>query len=99
VQLTGDLAYLLAGIALLAGAVLPRALRHHAVSTPMAFVAVGMLVGLLPLPGGGTITPVGHEQITEHLTELCVIIALMGVGLAIDRPLRWRTRTTRCASR
>jgi NhaP-type Na+/H+ or K+/H+ antiporter len=91
VQLTGDLVYLLAGIALLAGAVLPRALRRHAVSTPMAFVAVGLLVGLLPLPGGWTITPVGHEEITEHVTELCVIIALMGVGLAIDRPLRWRT--------
>jgi NhaP-type Na+/H+ or K+/H+ antiporter len=91
VQLTGDLAYLLAGIALLAGAVLPKALRRHAISTPMAFVAVGMLVGLLPVPGGYTITPLGHEEITEHLTELCVIIALMGVGLAIDRPLRWRT--------
>jgi NhaP-type Na+/H+ or K+/H+ antiporter len=91
VQLTGHLAYLLAGIALLAGAVLPRALRRHAVSTPMAFVAVGMLVGLLPLPGGRTITPLGNEAVTRHLTELCLIIALMGVGLAIDRPLRWRT--------
>lgn len=90
-QLTGDLVYLLAGIALLAGAVLPRVLHKHAVSTSMAFVAVGMLIGLLPLPGGRPITPVGHEQITEHLTELTVIIALMGVGLAIDRPLRWRT--------
>lgn len=90
-QLTGHLAYLLAGIALLAGAVLPKALRRHAISTPMAFVAVGMLVGLLPVPGGYTITPLGHEGITERLTELCVIIALMGVGLAIDRPLRWRT--------
>ena len=93
-ELTGDLAYLLAGIALLAGAVLPKLLRRHAVSTPMAFVAVGMLIGLMPLPGARTITPLGHEQITEHLTELCVIIALMGVGLAIDRPLRLRTWTT-----
>jgi NhaP-type Na+/H+ or K+/H+ antiporter len=91
VQLTGDLAYLLAGVALLAGAVMPRVLRRHAISTPMAFVAVGLLIGLLPVPGGWTITPVGHEDVTEHLSELCVIIALMGVGLAIDRPLRWRT--------
>lgn len=90
-QLTGDVAYLVAGVALLAGAVMPRVLRRHAVSTPMAFVAVGMLVGLLPVPGGWTVTPIGHEEITEHLSELCVIIALMGVGLAIDRPLRWRT--------
>jgi NhaP-type Na+/H+ or K+/H+ antiporter len=91
VELTSDVAYLLAGVALLAGAVMPRVLRRRAISTPIAFVAVGLLVGLLPLPGGHTITPVGHEQITEHLTEVTVIIALMGVGLAIDRPLRWRT--------
>jgi NhaP-type Na+/H+ or K+/H+ antiporter len=91
VQLTGDVAYLLAGVALLAGAVMPRVLRRHAISTPMAFVAVGMLIGLLPVPGGWTVTPIGHEEITEHLSELCVIIALMGVGLAIDRPLHWRS--------
>ncbi|HET8616010.1 MAG TPA: cation:proton antiporter [Actinomycetales bacterium] len=90
-QLTGDVAYLLAGVALLAGAVLPRLLRRRAISTPIAFVAVGLLIGLLPLPGGHTVTPVGHEQITEHLTEVTVIIALMGVGLAIDRPLHWQT--------
>ena len=27
---------------------------------------------------------------TEHLTEVCVIVALMGAGLAIDRPVSWR---------
>lgn len=93
-QLTSDSVYLLAGVALLAGAVLPRALRRHAVSTPMAFVAVGLLVGLLPLPDDMTVSPVDHPEATEHLTELCVVVALMGVGLAIDRPMRWRTWTT-----
>jgi sodium/hydrogen antiporter len=28
---------------------------------------------------------------TAHLAEACVIVSLMGVGLAIDRPLHWRT--------
>lgn len=92
--LTSDSLYLLAGIALLAGAVLPRLLRNIALSTPMAFVAVGLLLGLVPLPDGITVLPQEHRAVTEHLTELCVIIALMGVGLAIDRPPRWRTWTT-----
>jgi len=94
VRLTGDSLYLLAGIALLGGAVLPRLLRNKAISTPMAFVAVGLLIGLVPLPDGVSVLPQHNRALTERLTELCVIVALMGVGLAIDRPLRWRTWTT-----
>ena len=93
-RLTGDSLYLLAGIALLGGAVLPRLLRNKAISTPMAFVAVGLLIGLVPLPDGVSVLPQHNRALTERLTELCVIVALMGVGLAIDRPLRWRTWTT-----
>ena len=93
-RLTGDSLYLLAGIALLGGAVLPRLLRKKAISTPMAFVAVGLLIGLVPLPDGVSVLPQHNPALTERMTELCVIVALMGVGLAIDRPLRWRTWTT-----
>ncbi len=93
-RLTGDSVYLLAGIALLGGAVLPRLLRNKAISTPMAFVAVGLLIGLVPLPDGVSVLPQSNPALTERMTELCVIVALMGVGLAIDRPLRWRTWTT-----
>ncbi|MEO7745633.1 MAG: cation:proton antiporter [Actinomycetota bacterium] len=92
--MTGDSLYLLAGIALLGGAVLPRLLRNKAISTPMAFVAVGLLIGLVPLPDGVSVLPQHNPALTERATELCVIVALMGVGLAIDRPLRWRTWTT-----
>ena len=93
-RLSADLVYLLAGFALLAGAVLPRLLRRRALSTPMAFVAVGMLVGRLPLPAGISVLPQQQRALTERLSELCVIIALMGVGLAIDRPPHWRTWAT-----
>lgn len=92
--LNGDSLYLLAGIALLAGALLPRVLQHKALSTPIAFVAVGVLIGLLPLPDHVSVLPQDNQVLTEHLSELCVVVALMGVGLAIDRPLRWRTWTT-----
>jgi sodium/hydrogen antiporter len=34
--------------------------------------------------------PAAYGLVTEHLTEVCVIVALMGAGLAIDRPVSWR---------
>jgi NhaP-type Na+/H+ or K+/H+ antiporter len=90
VELPGDALYLIAGVALLLGAVLPRLLSARALSVPMAFVGAGVLVGLLPLPGGNPIAPLDNPELTERLTEVCVIVALMGVGLAIDRPLSLR---------
>lgn len=91
-NLPGDALYLLGGIALLLGAVLPGALARRALSAPIAFVGLGLLIGLLPLPfGGEPISPVEQPAVAERLTELCVIVALMGVGLALDRPLGWRS--------
>jgi NhaP-type Na+/H+ or K+/H+ antiporter len=90
VTLPGDSLYLVGGAALLLGAVLPTLLSRQAISVPMAFVGAGVLVGLLPLPGGLAISPIEQPVVAERLTEACVIIALMGVGLAIDRPLGLR---------
>jgi NhaP-type Na+/H+ or K+/H+ antiporter len=42
------------------------------------------------LPGGGVADPMAHLELIEHVTELVVIVALMGVGLALDRPVSWR---------
>jgi len=84
---TSDFVYLVVGVALLLAVVLPAALQRHAVSAPMVLLVVGMLIGLLPLPGDATAGPLGHLTFIEHLTELTVIVALMGVGLALDRPL------------
>lgn len=89
-HLPGDALYLVGGLALLLGAVLPSALAKRALSTPMAFVGMGLLIGLLPLPFGDPISPVEQPVVAERLTELCVVVALMGVGLAIDRPLSLR---------
>jgi NhaP-type Na+/H+ or K+/H+ antiporter len=35
--------------------------------------------------------PQEHLKITERLTELVVLVALMGAGLKLDRPLAWST--------
>jgi NhaP-type Na+/H+ or K+/H+ antiporter len=90
VELPGDALYLIGGIALLVAVVLPGLVSRRAMSVPMAFVAAGVLIGLLPLPGEVVVSPVEHPVVAERLTELGVIVALMGVGLALDRPLGLR---------
>jgi sodium/hydrogen antiporter len=85
--------YAAAGLAAFAAALLPRYLSRAPVSMPMVFVAAGLLgftlVDDLPAPD-----PVAHGAVTVHLTEFCVIVALMGAGLAIDRPVGWRRWST-----
>lgn len=80
--------YALAGLAALGGALLPRLIGHLPASPPMAFLALGLLVFSLPL-GLGTIDPLERSEVTEYLTEIGVIVALMGAGLKLDRPLGW----------
>jgi NhaP-type Na+/H+ or K+/H+ antiporter len=87
---SADVVYLLGGAALLLAVVLPTALRQAAVSAPIVLLVVGALMGLLPLPDGVDVTPMGNRAFIEHLTEFTVIVALMGVGLALDRPLSLR---------
>ncbi|HEX6878267.1 MAG TPA: cation:proton antiporter [Nocardioidaceae bacterium] len=87
--MSADAIYLLFGGALLLAVVLPTALSRAAVSAPIVLLVVGALMGL-PLPEGTDVTPLGNLTFVEHLTEFTVIIALMGVGLALDRPLDLR---------
>jgi NhaP-type Na+/H+ or K+/H+ antiporter len=60
----------------------------------MVLLVVGVVVGLLPLPEGLDLDPVAIGPQIERITELAVLVALMGVGLAIDRPLRLRDRVS-----
>ncbi|WUJ75055.1 cation:proton antiporter [Kribbella soli] len=83
----GDGLYLVAGLALLLGAVLPRLLRRYAVSAPIGFLGAGVLLGLAV--DQSHLSPIAESGITKHLAELTILVALMGVGLAIDRPIGW----------
>lgn len=85
--------FVAAGVAVFVAAILPKLLRNAPFSMPMVFLAAGFaafsLLGDLPDPD-----PVLHADFTMHLTEVCVIISLMGAGLALDRPIglrRWAT--------
>ena len=75
-------AYVLGGVALLLTAILPRVSR--ALTPAMVFVGAGFLSSFLP--GARPFHPQNHVALVEHVTELCVIVALLGVGLALDRP-------------
>ena len=86
--MTPDLVYALVGGALLLAVVLPTVLHRQAVSAPMMLLGVGALMGLRPFGEDVSLSPVDHLSFVEHLTEFTVIVALMGVGLALDRPLR-----------
>ncbi|MGL4743435.1 MAG: cation:proton antiporter, partial [Dermatophilaceae bacterium] len=92
--MTVDVVYLALGAALLLAVVLPQALHRWALSAPIVLVAVGMVLGLLPGADAVTPDPVGDRALVEHVTELTVIVALMGVGLALDRRLDLRDRSS-----
>jgi sodium/hydrogen antiporter len=81
--------YAAAGAAMLAAAVLPRLLGKAPISMPMVFLLVGA-VTFAVIDGLPDPDPAEHVDATRRLTELCVIISLMGAGLAVNRPVGWR---------
>jgi sodium/hydrogen antiporter len=90
--MSADLVYLVGGVSLLLAVVLPSALQRAALSAPLVLVGVGALIGLLPITEGDPFDPADHRAVIEHVTEVTILIALMGVGLALDRPLSLRDR-------
>ncbi|ATQ27449.1 cation transporter [Rhodococcus ruber Chol-4] len=82
--------YVSAGLALLFAVTVPRLFHNRAISAPMIVLVAGALLGLL-FDNVEAVTPGWHPAVAEYLSEVCVIVALMGVGLAIDRPLGWRS--------
>lgn len=77
------------GLAVLAAAVLPGALKRAPVSMPMVFVGLGALLFWLPLGLEGP-RPGADSRAAERLTELVVIVSLMSAGLKLGRPLGLR---------
>jgi NhaP-type Na+/H+ or K+/H+ antiporter len=74
------------GLATLAAALLPRVLGKLPISMPMVFLAAGMLTFTF-IPDLPDPLPQEHPDIALHLTEVCVIVSLMGAGLALNRPV------------
>ncbi|MFF8842168.1 cation:proton antiporter [Streptomyces sp. NPDC015127] len=88
-MMLSDAVYAALGIGALAAAVVPRIVFRRPLSMPMVFLAAGVLAALLPVPLP-TVDPVRDRLWVEHVTEVCVIVSLMGAGLAINRPVGLR---------
>ncbi|HSU03116.1 MAG TPA: cation:proton antiporter [Nocardioides sp.] len=89
--MTGPAVYFILGLSLLLATVLPQLTRRIAISPPMVLVGVGMAIGMLPMADGISLDPQDHRELVMHVTEFTVLVALMGVGLAIDRALNLRS--------
>lgn len=80
----------LIGFAALGMAWMPALSQKTRISYSILYVLLGMLIylsfsWLLPLPD-----PLSENTITVHITELVVIISLMGTGLKIDTPFSFK---------
>ena len=83
------LVLLVTGIALLGAAWLPHVLKRRALSFPALYVGLGVLLYAigLPLPDPD---PIQHGVVVERITELTVLVALLGAGIRIDTRFGWR---------
>ncbi len=78
------------GVLVLMTAWLPMVLREAPLSLPIFCVAIGAAAFALPL-NVSVPHPAGNLPIVERLTEMVVIISLMGAALKIDRRIGWRS--------
>lgn len=77
------------GVVVLLIAWLPMALSRLPLSVAILCVLIGVVVfhgGVLPFRSD----PLRFSTLTERLTEIVVIVSLMGAGLKIDRRIGWR---------
>ncbi|AWM88880.1 sodium:proton antiporter [Microvirga sp. 17 mud 1-3] len=83
------------GAVVLLTAWLPMVLKELPLTLPIVCVALGAVLFAIPQVPGTIPHPGERLEIVERLTELVVIIALLGAGLKIDRPFHWfRWRAT-----
>lgn len=83
------LVILVIGLSSLGMAFMPAISKRTSMSYSLIYVAAGLIIyllwpDLLPSP-----LPDQNSSLTLHLTELIVIISLMGTGIKIDRVFSW----------
>lgn len=82
------------GLVTLLTAWLPMVLRRMPLSLPIFCLGIGALLAYSPFPLLPRFNPLDNRVFAERLTEIVVIVALMGAGLKIDRPIGWRRWAT-----
>ena len=83
-----DVMLAVVGAVTLGVSVLPLLILGRPLSFPMVYVALGMVVFSLPLEFPRA-DPIEQGLFVERISELAVIVALMGTGLKLDRPFGW----------
>jgi NhaP-type Na+/H+ or K+/H+ antiporter len=78
------------GIASLGMAWMPSLTEKTKISYAIIYVALGALLYAV-IPALPTANPLEHKELTLHLTELVVIVSIMGTGLKIDEPFSFKT--------
>jgi len=86
---TYELSLAVVGLAALLAAWLPAFLDDRALSLPIILVGIGAVVFAVPSPLQAP-DPRLHLELTERIAEVGVLVALVGAGLSIDRPIGWR---------
>lgn len=84
------------GAVILAGAVLLSVQRGRPFSAALAYLGVGVVIGLLlRADGAAWYEPVDDAILFSRAAEVAVIVSLFGAGVKLDRALTWRGwRTT-----
>lgn len=88
------LVILLIGLSSLGMAFMPAISKRTGISYSLIYVAVGAIVYLLLPDFLPSPVPDQNRKLTLHVTELIVIISLMGTGIKIDREFSWRSWKT-----
>ena len=78
------------GMVVLLTAWVPMLLKKRPISLPMICIAIGFIVAVSPLHPLVNFNPLENLYLTQRLTEFVLVVALMGAGLKLDRPLTWR---------
>ncbi|MBC6609285.1 cation:proton antiporter [Hymenobacter sp. BT507] len=87
-----NIVLVLLGISIMGVAWLPPVMDKYPLSYPIVFIGLGLAAYSLPL-GLPDPIPLHNNELATHLFELCVIVALTGTGLKIDRSFslrKWR---------
>ncbi|WP_058533859.1 cation:proton antiporter [Legionella saoudiensis] len=81
-----DIIFFLLGLAFLASAWLPQKLIHMPLSLSMIWLGIGILICAINT-NFPYVSPLKNSVLTEYLTELAILISLLGAGLKIDRKI------------
>lgn len=81
---THEIALMVFGLAAFGVVGLPKVLAKRPLSFPIIYVVGGAVLFSLPL-GLPAPDPIEHREIAEFLTEIGVVTALLGAGLAINK--------------